>query len=161
MFVAAGIALGALWGRAAGRSAVLATSTRPGLVLAVLAVLVAWNAAHWPPLTAPDGGWPPAQAAAARLEKDAAGSSIAIVPLFAAKGTDAYGYPLALDGISLSDPGSGTTVAVLCNSYWLEGCGGAAEAAWLAQDPARSGLVLVDRFAATPDRLFSVYRRAP
>jgi hypothetical protein len=50
-------------------------------------------------------------------------------------------------------------VVVLCDTFWLQGCGGQAEAAWLANQP--GGLMQVDRFAAAPDRIMTVYRRSP
>jgi hypothetical protein len=83
------------------------------------------------------------------------------VPLFAPKGSDAYAYPLNLDGVRLVAPADAQTVVVLCDSYWLTGCGGSQEDSWVAADPAGIGLKLIDRFAAAPDRTLSVYRRAP
>ena len=156
VFVAAGIVLGALW-RSVG--AVRVRIVRRATVLAILAALIAWNAAHVPPLDSRDGGWPAAQAAATRVEQAARGSTVAVVPLFAAKGADAYLYPLERDGVTLVSPDGASTVVLLCDTYWLTGCGGTAEQEWLAQNAAASGLVLVDRFAAAPDRLLSVYRR--
>jgi hypothetical protein len=158
VIVAAGIVAGSLWRSASARDLTLA---RRGTVMAILIALVAWNAAHWPPLTSPDGGWPAAQAAATRVERDAAGSSIAVVPLFAAKGIDAYAYPLVRDGVTLVAPDQARTVVLLCDLFWLTGCGGAAQDAWLAENGGASGLILVDRFAAAPDRTLSIYRRAP
>jgi hypothetical protein len=52
-------------------------------------------------------------------------------------------------------------VVLLCDSTWLTGCGGSAETSWLATDPAALGLTRIDRFAAAPDRIISVYVRVP
>lgn len=158
VLVAAGLILGGLW--QATRTHWLTLSRRAAAVAAVGAFL-GWNAGHMPPLVSPDGGWPAAQAAAQRLERDAAGSSLALVPLFEPKGIDAYAYPLSRDGMTLSAPGSATTVALLCDTFWLDGCAGSAERDWLVTSRAGTGLTLVDRFAAAPDRILSVYRRAP
>jgi hypothetical protein len=169
VFVAAGLVLAGLWraGRAPrrGRGAEDPAPRRwapllcRATVLVALIALAAWNVWRWPPLTSPDGGWPAARAAAERIERDAAGSSIGLVPLFAPKGVDAYSYPLALAGVALVPPERATTVAVLCDSYWLTGCRGPAEAAWQAGQPGT--LTLIERFDAAPDRIISVYRRAP
>ena len=159
VFVAVGLIVGALWQRLPRPRA---NVIRRGFVVGALGLLVAWNVGHWPPLTAPDGGWPAAQAAAARVEQDAAGSSMALVPLFEPKGADAYAYPLSRDGRVLVSPGTATTVVLLCDTFWLEGqCAGSAEAGWLAAHPSPYGWIQVDRFQAAPDRLLTVYRRGP
>jgi hypothetical protein len=93
------------------------------------------------------------------LEGDAGGTSMALVPLFAEKGGDAYLYPLTRDGFTLVAPERATTVVLLCDTFWLEGCGGAAEASWLATNAAGSGLTQKDQFPAAPDRILTVYRR--
>jgi hypothetical protein len=158
VFVAAGLIFAGLWRPLARRP--LTVLRRAAAVLAIGAVL-AWNAGHWPPLTAPDGGWPAAQAAATRIERDAAGSSMALVPLFEEKGSDAYLYPLTRDGYTLVAPEVATTVVLLCDTYWLKTSCDAAEASWLAADPAGRGLTRIDRFTAAPYRILSVYRRSP
>ena len=158
VLVAAGLIAGGLWQSLPRRRPTL---VRRIAAVAAIVALVAWNAGHWPPLTAPDGGWPAAQSAATRVERDAAGTEIALVPLFAPKGSDAYAYPLNLDGVRLAAPADAQTVVVLCDSYWLTGCGGSQEDSWVAADPAGTGLKLIDRFAAAPDRTLSVYRRVP
>jgi hypothetical protein len=158
VLVAAGLVLGGLWQtRRAWRGLPLGRA----VAVTLLAALAAWNAYHWPPLTAADGGWPAAQAAARRLEQDAAGTPMALVPLFEEKGDGAYRYPLLYDGVALVEPEAATTVVLLCDSYWLDGCGGSAEQDWLAGNAAGQGLRLIDRFEPAPDRLLSVYRRGP
>jgi hypothetical protein len=159
VFVAVGLIVGGLWQRLPRPRANVA---RRGFVIGALGLLVAWNVGHWPPVTAPDGGWPAAQAAAARLEQDAGGSSMALVPLFEPKGADAYAYPLSRDGRVLVSPGTATTVVLLCDTFWLDDqCAGSAEANWLTSNPSPGGWIQVDRFQAAPDRLLSVYRRGP
>ena len=152
VFVAAGLIAGGLW-------RVRRRAFRFAAVAGVVA-LVAWNAGQWPPPTAYDGGWPGAQAAAARVEQDAGGSAVALVPLFVEKGTDAYAYPLLLDGVTLVAPQDAGTVVVLCDSVWTSGCGGTAEERWRSAQTSL-GLTFVERFAAAPDRTLTVYRRAP
>jgi hypothetical protein len=158
VFIAAGLILGGMW-RTLPRN--WATVARRLAAVGTIGILLAWNAGHWPPLTSPDGGWPAAEAAAARVERDAGGASIALVPLFEAKGSDAYLYPLTRDGFTQAETGKATIVVVLCDTYWLEGCGGTAEANWLETSAAASGLGQIDRFAAAPDRILTVYRRGP
>ena len=158
VLVAVGLILGGLWRALPQRRL---TVLRRVAAVATLGALLAWNVGHWPPLTAPDGGWPAAQAAATKVEQYAAGSSIALVPLFEEKGIDAYLYPLTRDGFALVTPETATTVVLLCDVYWLGGCGGAAEANWVANTPAGRGLVQEYRFRAAPDRILTVYRRGP
>ena len=158
VFVAAGLVFAGLWQPLTRRP--LTVLRRAAAILAIGAVL-AWNVGHWPPLTAPDGGWPAAQAAATRLERDAGGSAMALVPLFEEKGSDAYLYPLTRDGLTLVAPEKATTVVLLCDTYWLKTSCDVAEASWLAADPAGKGLTRVDRFTAAPNRILSVYRRSP
>jgi 4-amino-4-deoxy-L-arabinose transferase-like glycosyltransferase len=158
--IAAGLVLGGLWQtRRAWRGVRLGRL----VVTAALAGLVAWNATRLPPLTAPDGGWPAAHAAAQRLEADAQGGAIGFVALPAIKGADAYVYPLTYDGATLTAPADAATVVVLCDSFWVEtGCAdSAAEAGWLVEASAGQGLTLVERFSPAPYRTLSVYRRTP
>jgi hypothetical protein len=158
VFVAAGLVLGGLW-RALPRRG--PTAIRRAAAVSAVIALVVWNVGHWPPIDSPDGGWPAAQAAASRVERDAGGSTMALVPLFQPKGGDAYAYPLERDGVTLIDPELATTVVLLCDSYWLTGCEGPAEESWQQGDSAGRGLVMVDQFAAAPDRILTVFRRGP
>jgi hypothetical protein len=137
--------------------------------VAVVASTVAWNLGQMPPLTSDDGGWPAAQAAAARLERDTGKSDVALVSLWRDrlgpnKGTDAYAYPLLRDGVVLVAPADARYVALLCDTFWLGwlgGCSGPAQAEWLATEPDGSGLTQIDSFSAAPDRILIVYRRGP
>jgi len=130
------------------------------VVIGFVVVLLAWNAGHWPPLTSADGGWPAAQSAANRVEADAGGSAVAFVPLFAAKGSDAYLYPLTLDAVPIVASEKAAIVVVLCDTFWTDGCDGFAEEAWLAQSQLGS-MLKIDRFHAAPDRILTVYRKVP
>ena len=158
VLVAAGLVIGGIWRAVPFR---LPSWSSRFLATVGLAALVAWNVGHWPPLTSPDGGWPAAQSAATRLERDAAGTSLAIVPLFEPKGTSAYAYPIERDGMTLVEPDQATTVVLLCDLFWLEGCGGTQEDVWVGANAAGEGLHMVDQFPAAPDRLLTVYRRGP
>lgn len=158
VLVAAGVTLGALWN--AGRRG-RARAARRAAVIVLLAAFVTFNAAQWPPI-APTGSWVDAQAAASRIEDDAAGRRIALVPIYVPKGTDAYSYPLLRDGITLVGPGQAEIVVLLCDSGWIKsGCGGDQEAQWLGANAGGHAFTLIDRFDAAPDRITSVYRRSP
>lgn len=157
VLLVAAIAIGAMW---QARSPGLARLGGRALASVLLVAFVGWNAAHWPPLT-PAGNWTDAQAAATRIERDGAGGRIALVPLYQPKGTDAYLYPLARDGITLVEPDVASTIVLLCDSAWITtGCGGDEEDRWIRSRPDGQALQLVDRFVAGPDRTMSVYRRS-
>jgi hypothetical protein len=158
VFIAVGLIAGGLWRELPRRWPTVAR--RVAAVLAVGALL-AWNAGHWPLLTSADGGWPAAQAAATRLEHDAAGSPLALVPLFEEKGSDAYLYPLTRDGLTLVAPDKAVTVALLCDTYWLKVSCDTADAEWLAAHPGGGAPTRIERFFAAPDRILTVYRRTP
>jgi len=153
VLVAAGVTLGAIWN--AGRGG-WAQGIRRAATILVVAAFLAFNAAHWPPVT-PAGSWTDAQAAAARIERDAAGSRIALVPLFAAKGTDAYVYPLLRDGITTVAPEEASTVVLLCDAMWIKvGCDGYEELDWLRYGEEGRGLRLIDSFEPAPDKVMFV-----
>ena len=158
VLVVAGVALGVIW-----QAGHLGRTRYLGRLVAIVfvALFVGWNAAHWPPLTS-YGNWTDAQAVANRIEHDAAGGHIALVPLFEPKGVDAYSFPLLRDGITVVAPQQASTVVLLCDSGWIEqGCGGDQEAQWLLSNGSSGTLTLIDRFDAAPDRIMSVYRRSP
>jgi 4-amino-4-deoxy-L-arabinose transferase-like glycosyltransferase len=157
VIVAVGLTVGGLWRAMPARGL---TAARRLAASTFVVVLLAWNAGHWPPLTSADGGWPAAQSAANRVEADAGGSAVAMVPLFAAKGSDAYLYPLTRDGVSIETPEKATIIVVLCDTFWTDGCDGSAEEAWLAQSQLGS-MLKIDRFHAAPDRILTVYRKVP
>lgn len=153
-----GLVIGGLW-----RAKPVRGRAWSGHALSALALgsLVAVGLGHLPPLTAPDGGWPAAQAAAARIEAISAGSDVGLVNLPFFKQADAYAYPLKLDGVKLVAPDEAATVVLLCDSGWYPGCGGASEELWRLGAAEGSTLRLVDRFEAAPQRILSIYRRSP
>jgi hypothetical protein len=158
VFIAAGLIAGGLW-RGLPRPG--PTIVRRLAAIAAIGGLLVWNVGHWPPPTAPDGGWPSAQAAATRLERDAGGSPMALVALFEEKGSDAYLYPLTRDGIALVSPDKATTLVLLCDTYWLKVSCDTADEQWLATYNSGATPTRTDRFTAAPYRVLTVYRRAP
>jgi 4-amino-4-deoxy-L-arabinose transferase-like glycosyltransferase len=156
VIVAAGILLGSLW-RLRSRVSWVGWSGRV-LCIAAVAALVYNSAGQWP--SGPNGSrWSDAQTAAKRIERDAAGQSIALVGLPNDRNTDAYGFPLVLDGVTTVAPDRALVLVVLCDSSRSDTCDGPAEDAWLAAQPNASGFELVDRFEAAPERILSVYGR--
>ena len=153
-----GVAVGAIWhANRGGRARNVSRFT----AIAAVVLFVGWNAAHWPPLTQ-EGTWAAAQAAATRIEHDAAGGQIAMVPLYEPKGVEAYSYPLLRDGVHLVTPDQASTVVLFCDSDWIKtGCGGNQEDQWLRSNMTGPALTLIDRFDAASDRIMSVYRRSP
>jgi hypothetical protein len=154
--VAAGLVLGRLW-----RAGSAWHGFRPGqaATVATLCALTVWNAANWPPITSPDGGYPAAQAAARQIEADAAGTAIALVSLYPLEGTQGYGYPLLLDGVRTTSTAEAATIVLLCDEYFVEGCGGPAEAAWVAANEPDASMELLRRMTIGTQQVLSVYRR--
>jgi len=156
VIVAVGVLLGSLWrlrvhGRWVGVLGRL-------VFIAALAASAYCSAQEWP-ASPNSSSWSVAQAAANRIERDAAGQSIGLVGLPGHRSTDAYGYLLFLDGTLLVAPNRASVLVVLCDSTWSRTCGGPAEDAWLAAQPYASGFELLDRFTAAPKRTLSVYGR--
>ena len=135
---------------------------------AVCAGIVAFNASIWPAPSAPDGGWPRADAAAARIlattgERPADAPYLVLHSLPDFKSADAVRFPLVRRGADVpevfADPlgFESLTNVVLCDELFRDvigaDCGGPAE------DPlvARYGVTAVDRFEAAPGRWVSVY----
>ncbi len=142
-----------------------------GPVLTVVAVgaLVAWNVANWPPAEAPDGGFPAADRAAARIVANGGAGDVTMRSLPFFKSTEAYAYPLVRAGAVVhADDGTGPiqatsgTVVVICDALFETvigaPCGGPAEET--VAPPDRFGQP-VDRFQAAPGRTISIYRASP
>jgi hypothetical protein len=141
----------------------------PAIVVVGLALLIGFNLTDQPPAAHPDGGFPAAETAAARiLAATGSGTTITLRSLPDFKSTEAYAYPLIRAGASVvTDTGSGPVagsngaLVVICDSLFEESigapCGGPAEAT--VAPPARFGEP-VDRFVAAPGRTISVYRGA-
>lgn len=169
VFVLVGIGAAALW-RGGGRPIVaLAGAVAPGQLIASLGIvaIVAWAATHQPPAVAADGGFPAADAAAARIQAAAGDGPIQLRSLPDFKSAEAYAYPLVRAGrpvdLTASDGSApGSTLVVICDSLFETAigapCGGPAEAT--VAPPERYGAPL-DRFEAAPGRTISVYRATP
>jgi len=138
-----------------------------GRIVAVVGVgaLVAFGLANLPPAVHPDGGFPGADRAAARIVA-AGGPQLTLRSLPDFKSTEAYGYPLIRAGASVTvDAGSGPvahgsgSLVIICDALYATAigapCGGPAEA--VVAPPARFGEP-IDRFEAAPGRTISVYR---
>ena len=150
-----------------------------GPLVAVILVggLVGWNVTHLPPGRNRDGGFPAAEDAAVRIGRtiDDRPTALRSIPPF--KSTEAYAYPLLLDGQNLvSVPAQGdddeagraereqaerdaTAIVVICDDLFetVTGapCGGPAE----DQEVLPGGRFgsAVDRWEASPGRWISVY----
>jgi len=145
----------------------------------VVVALLGWNILHLPPGVHPDGGFPAAEGAAARIVARLAGAgvpadaTIVLRSLPAFKSTEAYGYPLIRAGahVDVATPqgravgswiadASGTPPAlvVVCDRTFETAigapCGGPAESA--DPDTAPYGSP-VDRFEAAPGRVITIY----
>jgi 4-amino-4-deoxy-L-arabinose transferase-like glycosyltransferase len=141
----------------------------PAVVVVGLAILIGFNLLNQPPITHPDGGFPAAETAAARiLAATGNGTTITLRSLPDFKSTEAYAYPLIRAGASVqtdtaSGPvaGSNGALVVICDSLFEDSigapCGGPAEAT--VAPPDRFGEP-VDRFLAAPGRTISIYRGA-
>lgn len=169
VFALVGIGVAALW-RPGGRPiAALTGAITPGRLIASLGIvaIVAWAATHQPPAVAADGGFPAADAAAARIQAAAGDGPIQLRSLPDFKSAETYAYPLIRAGRTVDLNGSsggapGSTLVVICDSLFETAigapCGGPAETT--AAPPERYGAPL-DRFEAAPGRTISVYRAAP
>jgi flagellar biosynthesis protein FliQ len=157
VFALAGMGAAALWrGGLVGR--VLAT--------AAVATAAAFNVLMWPPPVSPEGDWPVAENAAARIVGSVGSDEIVLVGLPAFKPADAYAYPLARLGhprmtpVDLMGPIDGTALVIPCDRLFEPvmdaRCGGPAEDAEAARD--YPGWQLADRFDATPRTSISIYR---
>ncbi len=146
VFVVTGLAVAALWrfGPPAGTLAIVAS-----------AAIVGWNLSISPPRIAPDGGWPQAERAAARIAEAAAGDPITLLGIPDFKPTDAVGYPLIRLGEEIVF--DGPIVVVACDRLFETvvgtACGGPAE------DALAGELALIDRFDLSARTSISVYRR--
>jgi hypothetical protein len=153
VFVTVGLGVAALWGR---RSPVLRLASG----VAVAAVVV-FNILTWPPPVAPDGGWPAAEGAAARIATRTAGLPYTLASLPTFKSADAYAFPLVRAGHPPAAAGgaAGQSVVVVCDRLFEEAigapCAGPAETAWAATSA--PGSVLADRFDASARTAISIY----
>lgn len=129
--------------------------------IVVVATIVGWNALHLPALEHPDGGFPAAERAAARIAGTVGDRAMALDSLPAFKSAEAYEYPLVRDGHRVVTTGDSAAEAlvVVCDGLYEEAigapCGGPAEDR--AFDRPDRFARLADRFEAAPGRWISVY----
>ncbi|HYO42197.1 MAG TPA: glycosyltransferase family 39 protein [Candidatus Limnocylindrales bacterium] len=158
-----GIGIARLWTVDAARTAAAARIAAG----AIVAVLVGIAVTAWPPAQAPDGGWPLADEAAARVLASTDDTPVLLDGIPAFKSADALRFPLERRGAPVlaedavePEPGVATVVLV-CDPLFDEvvgaACGGPAEDAWMAAEPERAGWGLVERFDAGSRRVISVY----
>ncbi len=170
VFVLVGIGVAAPWRAWRASTEHRAAAVVPVLASSVIALsFVVWNIAHRPPPIAPDGGFPAAAVAAARIQAATTERAIAIRSLPSFKPADTYGYPLARDGVRIVPEASTRTLVIVCDALFETAigasCGGPAEDALLAAEPfVPSGVGGVsavpemrDRFEAAPGRFVTVY----
>ncbi len=131
-----------------------AAAGRLALAGAMLVALVAWNVSTWPPAVSPDGGWPAAEAAATRVERDVGPAPFALVGLPSFKPPDAYRYPLMRDGREPVPASAARAVVVLCDNLFIADCAPATDAAAHA---ALGAVREVDQFSPAPGRHLAVY----
>jgi 4-amino-4-deoxy-L-arabinose transferase-like glycosyltransferase len=146
VFMALGLGTAGLWqlggfGRVLGASAVAAA--------------LAWSVTIWPPATHPDGGYPAAEIAAARIRMQSNGGSLALLSLPSIKSAEAYEFPIVSSGGTVGPVEGADTLAVICDDLFVPDCGGPAE------DAAVTGLELrlIERFVPATGRTISIYRR--
>ncbi len=120
----------------------------------MLVALVAWNVSTWPPAVSPDGGWPAAEAATTRVERDVGPAPFALVSLPSFKPPDAYRYPLVRDGREPVPASAAQAVVVLCDNLFIADCAPATDAAARA---ALGAVREVDQFSPAPGRHLAVY----
>ena len=156
-----------------GGGRVVALAPRATAVLAV-AVLCLWNLTTQPPAINPDGGFPAAAAAGARIVASTGDQAVLMQSLPAFKSVEAYAYPVIRLGSAVDVAGAAGAAAapdsvpgnlvVVCDQRFEAAigaaCSGPAEEKLLATT-GRPGLTLADRFEAAPNRIISVYLDAP
>jgi hypothetical protein len=172
VFVLVGAGIAALvTGRRRGAGERVSFGAAAAAVLVV--ALVGWNLTRQPPPVATDGGWPAAEAAAARVLVAGGNQPVSLVSLPTVKPPDALRFPLERlqpDIVIAELPiGTGSHVdttarVVLCDQLFHETIG--ADCAGPAEDSAFANVIgqpvprtfLLDRFEAAPGRWISIYR---
>ena len=136
----------------------------PAAAIGLTLALAGFNLARQPPAVAFDGGWPAAEAAAARVVLATGDRPIRLLGLPAFKSTEAMAFPLLRLGrpaaTIVADPGAPPDEAatvVMCDALFNDAigadCGGPAEDA----DVEGTAVSLVDRYEAAPGRWVSIY----
>ena len=179
VFTMVGVGAAAVWRRGSARvamagdpSPIVDASGRrtlpigPALVIIGYLALLVWNLATQPPAVHPDGGFPGAERAAARIAGETGGTVLTLRSLPDFKSAEAYQYPLVRAGATVrTDTSSGLvaaapgTLVVVCDALFEVAigatCGGPAETVIAPSD--RFGEP-IDRFQPAPGRTISVYR---
>jgi hypothetical protein len=157
VFVTAGLGIAALW-----RWRPAARPVGPVVAATGLAAVIALNVAIWPPRVAPDGGYPAAERAAARILGVIGDEPYRLSGLPTTKNADAYGFPLVnLGGLPPVGGRPAPAYLVIACDRLLEPlilapCGGAAEDALAAELGDITDLV--ERFDASTRTVISIYR---
>ena len=155
VFTLVGIGIAAAW-RWRPRS-----GARLGALVGVIVVvaLVGWNVTRLPPAVNADGGFPAARVAAERIGLSVGDRPAVLQSLPDFKPTDTYGYPLVLDGRTLTGADRASALVLLCDNLFEDAigasCGGPAEEAEVG--PSSRFVELADRWEAAPGRWISVY----
>ncbi len=173
VFILVGIGFAVPWRafQAAGAGRTVRDWLPAALATAGLVAIIGLNVTLWPPAAAPDGGFPAAEAAAARIAAATGDRSVAIRSLPVFKSPDTFVYPLTRDGIPIVPENETRTLVIVCDSLFETAigapCGGPAESASLAQnvftplgsDPGTTQppLETRDQFEAAPGRWVTVY----
>jgi hypothetical protein len=154
-------ALGA--GSAAGPAGPRARSVGRVMAGVIAVTLAAIAVPAWPPAVSPDGGWPLADEAAARVLEVTGSDPFALNGIPDVKNANALGFPLMRRGAPLlpeAAAAGAATLVIVCDPVFDDAlgvaCGGASEDAWLAA-AGRTDLVLVERFESGPRRVISIY----
>jgi 4-amino-4-deoxy-L-arabinose transferase-like glycosyltransferase len=131
-----------------------------------IAAVCAWNLSTQPPAVNPDGGFPAAADAGARIVASTGDEVVEMVSLPDFKSVEAYAYPVIRSGRQVNgaavdiQPGN---LVIVCDARFEvaigAACDGPAEDALAASG--RPDLALADRFEAAPGRFISVYLASP
>ena len=134
------------------------------LVGGAVAVLCLFNLATQPPAVNPDGGFPAAADAGARIVASTGDEEVQMRSLPDFKSVEAYAYPIVRDGHVLSSDVIPGNLVIICDAHFEAAigaaCNGPAEDRLVATS-SPSGLRLADRFEAAPGRFISVYLESP
>lgn len=146
------------------------------LVAGAVIGLVVLDVGRWPPASQANGGWTFAERAGARIAATVPGATFDVRSLPVFKSGEGIVFPIVAAGgradtvtgaaSALRPLIPGEVVVVVCDRLFEavigDRCGGPAEAGYLARlaaaGSATGGLVLVDRFDASPRTSVSVYR---
>ncbi|MFL5679716.1 MAG: glycosyltransferase family 39 protein [Chloroflexota bacterium] len=156
VFVIAGLGAAAVWR--------LRRPIGPVVATALVVALIAFNVAIRPPAVAPDGGYPAARDAAARILAVVGDADYVLAGVPEFKSADTYGFPLSHAGhpplAASGATGFRGAVVIVCDRLFEEAvgtpCGGPAEDALarrLAAPPS-----LAARFDASARTTVSIYR---